>query len=455
MRFPESRTVFWSNPGSREYPSRPCLLSDDNKSDLRWWCHFLPHFNSISLIKTSPWISDPLHLSTNACNTGAGGYFNGQFFHTPFLAPILHHFGDDINTLELLSIMVALKLWGPTLRGRRFILHCDNSNSIQALNSGRSRTLGMQLCLREIWFLSSLYDFEMSAIHIPCRQNSLADHLSRWHLSHALTSRISTTHVACHTATTCPTDTSPRLCPGTLRNLHSQWKSSLHFCCTYCLVPLPASLHTIASYTSYLACKTSSFQYILNHLNAVHLLHLYNGFSADALDSFAVSLTKCSLKRLLGTATRRKHPITPAILHHFRQHLSLELPSHAAVWALFCTAFFSFLRKSNLTVTSFGSFKPSCHLACHDIKFTESGAILRIRWTKTLQHSEGILLIPLPSIPGSTLCPVSALLHLFSLVPASLTAPLFCLPTATGLCPLTSIFSTSLKRLISAIGLDP
>ena len=24
MRFPESRTVFWSNPGSREYPSRPC-----------------------------------------------------------------------------------------------------------------------------------------------------------------------------------------------------------------------------------------------------------------------------------------------------------------------------------------------------------------------------------------------------------------------------------------------
>ena len=81
----------------RESPS--CLSSDDNKSDLRWWCHFLPHFNSISLIKTSPWISDPLHLSTDACNTGTGGYFNGQFFHTPFLAPILHHFGDDINTL--------------------------------------------------------------------------------------------------------------------------------------------------------------------------------------------------------------------------------------------------------------------------------------------------------------------------------------------------------------------
>ena len=27
LRFRESRTVFWSNPGSREYPSRPCEMS--------------------------------------------------------------------------------------------------------------------------------------------------------------------------------------------------------------------------------------------------------------------------------------------------------------------------------------------------------------------------------------------------------------------------------------------
>lgn len=41
----------------------------------------------------------------------------------------------------------------------------------------------------------------------------------------------------------------------------------------------------------YLACKTSSFQYILNHLHGVCLLH-YNGFSANALESFEVALTK-------------------------------------------------------------------------------------------------------------------------------------------------------------------
>ena len=80
--------------------SRFCFLSKENKSDLRWWSHFLPLYNGVSLIKPSPWRDDPWHLSTDACNTGPGGYFNGQFLLTLFPAPILHHFGDNINVLE-------------------------------------------------------------------------------------------------------------------------------------------------------------------------------------------------------------------------------------------------------------------------------------------------------------------------------------------------------------------
>ena len=91
--------------------SKNCPLSSVNHSDLRWWCHFLPSYNGVSLIKTSPWLDNRLFLSTDACRTGAGGYFTGQYFHTPFPAPILSQFGHDINILELLTIKVALKLW--------------------------------------------------------------------------------------------------------------------------------------------------------------------------------------------------------------------------------------------------------------------------------------------------------------------------------------------------------
>ena len=183
--------------------SAVCLLSGDNKADLRWWCYFLPFYNGVTIIKTSPWRSDPPYLSTGACSTGAGSLFNGQYFHTPFPSSVLYRFGHDINTLELLTIMVALKIWASLLRGQRLVLQCDSENSVLALNCGRSRSPGMQRCLREIWFLTAASDL-VSATHIPGVTNTISDHLSRCHLSSmhqqrfsSLTSNLSTTHVYC------------------------------------------------------------------------------------------------------------------------------------------------------------------------------------------------------------------------------------------------------------------
>ena len=109
-----------------------------------------------------------------------------------------------INILELLTIMVTLNLWGELLRAQRVILQCDNENSVLAINSGRCRLPGMHLCLREIWFLTARYDIDIFARHVAGVDNSIADHLSRWHLSPghhtrfaALTADTPTEHVPC------------------------------------------------------------------------------------------------------------------------------------------------------------------------------------------------------------------------------------------------------------------
>ena len=104
---------------------------------------------------------------------------------------------------------------------------------------------------------------------------------------------------------------------------------------------------------------------------------------------------------------------------------------------------------------SSGSFYTSHHLACCNIKLTKNGEIICICWTENLPH-KGLLWMPLPTIPGYALCPVSALLHFSTLVWGSPSALLFCLPTPSGILPLTfSIFSASYKHLSSAMGLDP
>ena len=51
-----------------------CPLSSDDKSDLHWWCHFLPQFNGVTLIKSTPWLKNPFFLSTDAGTSGEGGY---------------------------------------------------------------------------------------------------------------------------------------------------------------------------------------------------------------------------------------------------------------------------------------------------------------------------------------------------------------------------------------------
>ena len=82
--------------------------------------------------------------------------------------------------------------------------------------------------------------------------------------------------------------------------------------------------------------------------------------------------------------------------------LDTSIASQSALWCLFLVAFFSFLRKSNLTASSAQAFDPGKHLKREAIKFTSQGAVLCTRWSKTRQHREGILLVPLPLIPGSS-----------------------------------------------------
>ena len=75
---------------------------------------------------------------------------------------------------------------------------------------------------------------------------------------------------------------------------------------------------------------------------------------------------------------------------------------------------------------------------------------------KRRQYREGIFLVPLPLIPDSELCPITAIRYYFSLVPAPSRYPFFCVPHERRLSPLTSYtFLNTFKKLVSVLELDP
>ena len=156
-------------------------LTSEFKKDISWWRKFLRVYNGVTFISSSPWVSVDQVFSTDACLTGGGGLCDTEYFHFKFPDHILG-LDLDINCLELLTIVIACKLWGSKWAGLRMILHCDNMVSVSVLNTGKTRSAFLADCLREIWFVSSTFNFELLAVHIPGNDNRAADCLSRWHL---------------------------------------------------------------------------------------------------------------------------------------------------------------------------------------------------------------------------------------------------------------------------------
>ena len=125
------------------------------------------------------WSAPDEFLASDACLTGCGSWCAPEFYHSTFPGAIssqqLH-----INALELLTIVVSLKLWGNRFKGKRVCVYCDNEASVTVLNTGRSRDVFMQQCLREVCFLAAVGEFEVRAVHLPGVDNCIPDLLSRW-----------------------------------------------------------------------------------------------------------------------------------------------------------------------------------------------------------------------------------------------------------------------------------
>lgn len=164
----------WGLPRGQVVKLDPEILRD-----FYWWAQFLPSYNGISMMPLEGWSNPDAVLATDSCLVGCGGVTESQFFHSTFPEAIARQ-GLHINALELLTLTVALKLWGSTLIGKRILVFCDNMASVQVLNSGASRDLFSQACLREVCWFAARYQFEVRGKHLPGVSNRLPDLLSRW-----------------------------------------------------------------------------------------------------------------------------------------------------------------------------------------------------------------------------------------------------------------------------------
>ena len=169
------------------HPNAQVSLPVSFVKDVLWWREFIPSYNGVSIIPQEGWSEPDEIIATDSCLTGCGGYSSliQEYFHTSFPSKILKQ-ALDINCLELLAVVVALKLWGNLLKGKRIKVLCDNQTTVYVLNSGRVRNAFLSACLREVAFQCALQETQLFAVHVEGTSNRLCDLLSRCHTNSAM-----------------------------------------------------------------------------------------------------------------------------------------------------------------------------------------------------------------------------------------------------------------------------
>jgi hypothetical protein len=240
---------------------------------------------------------------------------------------------------------------------------------------------------------------------------------------------------------------------NTNRTYSTHLRAYMTFCRLIKIQPVPISQINLARYIAYLEAKLA-FTSIKQYLNIVRLIHLENGLPNPLKSSWYIQSLLSGCKRALGNQCKPKLPMTLTLLEKMFQVLDLASPFHLVFWAACLLALFSFLRKSNLF---FGhSVGGHYYLKRGDISFLAQGATLHISHSKTIQYRERQLVVPVPRIPGSHLCPTTALRLVLKLVSAPADAPLLAYPTATGPKALSyGSFVSHLKSVLQQLGIDP
>lgn len=160
-------------------PSHYVTLNAEFRKDIHWWETFIEKYNGVSVIPDMLWSEPDGVFSCDANLNGCGAYYQGRYFHRQFPDHI-KNLELHINALELITLLVACKLWSSEWSGRKIVVHCDNMATVTVLNAGRTKCRHMLMYVRELFAVAATGQFTIKAVHCEGKTNRIADALSRW-----------------------------------------------------------------------------------------------------------------------------------------------------------------------------------------------------------------------------------------------------------------------------------
>ena len=155
-------------------------LAGQTRMAIQWLEEIFRDAAGSRMIKTSQWLKQAeIDFATDASggeNGGYGGYFRGSYFSGVFGAEIALAY--TIAELELATVVIALLVFGPLLRGKRVVVTCDNTNATAASEKG-SRSQGLQYLSLALMRVAARFDIDVRIVWTRSKDNRVADLASR------------------------------------------------------------------------------------------------------------------------------------------------------------------------------------------------------------------------------------------------------------------------------------
>ncbi|MCP3876743.1 MAG: hypothetical protein GY699_26840 [Desulfobacteraceae bacterium] len=98
-----------------------------------------------------------------------------------------HWMSKSIAVKELTPIDISFCLWIEHFKNTKIVFLVDNLSIVYVLRSKTSRDLVLMSMVRKMVVLAMLNNVQFSALHVPGRNNVIADLISRFQVSKAKT----------------------------------------------------------------------------------------------------------------------------------------------------------------------------------------------------------------------------------------------------------------------------